>query len=702
MTTKTWRMRFVMLLSCSSFIPAVLSGATEAVDSQILFDFGKGFDIARVETQDSTVVLTGGVAHPALYIKTGHTNPWPGVTLKAPQGKWDLSSREHVFLVLRNIGNQAVTINCRVDNPGADGSANCVTASMSLHPKTTETLIVRLSPTCVRLSEPLNLIGMRRAPGERGKIDPSNITQLLVYVSKPREDHVFEIAQVCAGGHVSTLEAKNFLPFIDEFGQFIHREWPEKTHSQQELAAHGKAELKDFAAHPGPTDRDQYGGWTASPTRKAAGFFRVEKHEGKWWLVDPEGRLFWSHGVDCVRMTNSTPIGDRENYYRDLPKADSPFARFYGSGRGAAHGYYEKLTPYKTYDFSKANLWRKYGQNWEKESAEMAHRRLKSWGMNTIANWSDATVCLMRKTPYTATIGGGARRIEGSEGYWGKFYDVFDPEFRQSLRQRMEQEKDRSANDPWCIGYFVHNELSWGDEVSLAVAALISPADQPAKKVFIENLKAKYNEIAELNAAWGTNHASWEALLQSTQAPDKKKAWDDLAAFYTKIAETYFQTIREEVKAVAPNHLYMGCRFAWVNDRAARAAAKFCDVVSYNRYSYSVAEHRLPEGIDMPVVIGEFHFGATDRGMFHPGLKETVNQEYRAATYKRYVQGALRNPCIVGTHWFQYQDQATTGRSDGENYQIGFVDICDTPYPETIQACREVGYGMYDYRLKAR
>jgi hypothetical protein len=191
-------------------------------------------------------------------------------------------------------------------------------------------------------------------------------------------------------------------------------------------------------------------------------------------------------------------------------------------------------------------------------------------------------------------------------------------------------------------------------------------------------------------------------MLQSTQAPDKKKARNDLTAFYTKIAETYFKIIREEVKKIAPDQLYMGCRFAWVNDLAARAATKFCDIVSYNRYSYSVENHRLPDGIDMPVIIGEFHFGALDRGMFHTGLRKTANQQDRADKYKSYVQGALRNPYIVGTHWFQYKDQATTGRGDGENYQIGFIDICDKPYPETIKACREVGYTMYDYRLNTK
>jgi len=145
----------------------------------------------------------------------------------------------------------------------------------------------------------------------------------------------------------------------------------------------------------------------------------------------------------------------------------------------------------------------------------------------------------------------------------------------------------------------------------------------------------------------------------------------------------------------------MGCRFAWVNDLAARAATKFCDVVGYNRYSYSVEEQRLPDNIDMPIIIGEFHFGALDRGMFHTGLKKTANQEDRADKYRSYVRGALRNPCIVGTHWFQYKDQATTGRGDGENYQIGFIDVCDNPYPEIVRASREVGYGLYEYRLKA-
>ena len=663
----------------------------------VLFDFADGFDVGSVGASDAEVTLSAGRS---LRIETGHEKQWPGITLKAPAGKWDLSKYEYVAVDVKNVVDGPVTVSCRVDNPDADGARNCITGSISLAGRQTGTLIVRMLPTAWRLSEPLELIGMRAAPSYYDKVDPGNITQLLVFVTKPSVDHAFEIGNIRAGGRVNLLDAKTFLPFIDEFGQYIHADWPGKTHSFTELVAHGKAEQQDLAAHPGPVGRNKYGGWAKGPRLKATGFFHVQKYKDKWWLVDPEGRLFWSHGIDCVRSPNATPITDREHYYSDLPKPGSTLEQFYGGGSWAPHGYYKDHSPYKTYDFSRANFLRKYGGDWAETFAEITHRRLKSWGMNTIANWSQSDIYLMRKTPYVCTISPNSRRLEGSKGYWGKFYDVFDPSFRETMRERLAAEKGKTIDDPWCIGYFVDNELAWGDEVSLAVAALVSPAEQPAKRAFLENLKAKYGTIEKLNAAWSTKHATWQALMESRQAPDKKKARADLTAFYTVTAETYFRTIREEIKRAAPGQLYLGCRFAWVNDLAARAATKFCDIVSYNRYSYSVERHSLPDGIDMPTIIGEFHFGALDRGMFHTGLKKTTDQQDRADKYRSYVRGALRNPQIVGTHWFQYKDQATTGRGDGENYQIGFIDICDKPYPEILQAAREVGYRLYEYRLE--
>jgi beta-galactosidase GanA len=260
----------------------------------------------------------------------------------------------------------------------------------------------------------------------------------------------------------------------------------------------------------------------------------------------------------------------------------------------------------------------------------------------------------------------------------------------------MAGKKGGSAGDPWCLGYFSDNEMSWGDDVSLALGTLASPANQSAKQAFLADLQAKYGDIAKLNAAWGAAHADWAALAASTAKPDVARAGDDLRAFYTRAAEQYFRTVRDAIKEVAPNQLYLGCRFAWANARAAAAAAKYCDIVSYNLYQLSIADFRPDGAGDVPLLIGEFHFGALDRGMFHTGLVPVGNQAERAAAYRRYVEGALRHPRFVGTHWFQYQDEPTTGRVyDEENYQIGFVDIADTPHEETVSASRKVGEGMY-------
>ncbi len=662
-----------------------------------LLDFDETFDTTTVDTSDCTIERT---AEGALRVETGHAKPWPGVTLRAPDDRWDLSDYQYVQVEIVNAGDSEVTVNCRVDNPGADGVKNCVTGHTRIDAGKKATIDVRIFPSRWRIGQPIELIGMRGAPAHEGKIDTSNVTQMVVFINHPKEDHAFEILRVRATGQVETIEVKNFLPFIDKFGQFMHKDWPGKTHFEQELTGAEASERRDLAAHPGPTHRGEYGGWSIGPERRATGSFRVEKYLGKWWFIDPDGYLFWSHGIDCVHPSTVTPISDRVDYFAELPASNSPFAKFYGTGTWAPHGYYKDHSPYKTYDFARSNLLRKYGEDWETVFAEITHERLRSWGLNTIGNWSGRDIYLMEKTPYVCTVHSNSRKLEGSEGYWGKFFDVFDPDFERSLRRAFEDEKSSTALDPWCIGYFVHNELSWGDELSLAIATLKSPADQPAKQQFAADLQAKYTSISSLNSAWGSTYRDWDDLLESRQAPDKKKSRDDLSAFYRKTAETYFRKVRAAMTAVAPLKLYLGCRFAWANDNAIHAAGQYCDVISFNKYTYSVEDFRLPSDIDRPVIIGEFHFGALDRGMFHTGLRKTANQEDRAEKYRQYVRGALRNPIIIGTHWFQYKDQATTGRGDGENYQIGFIDVCDKPYPEIIRAARDVGYNLYEYRLK--
>ena len=122
------------------------------------------------------------------------------------------------------------------------------------------------------------------------------------------------------------------------------------------------------------------------------------------------------------------------------------------------------------------------------------------------------------------------------------------------------------------------------------------------------------------------------------------------------------------------------------------------DVVSFNRYAKGInrSDWIGKNDLGKPLIIGEFHFGALDRGMFHAGLGPTGSQQERAESFKRYVRSVEDCPAFVGCHWFEYIDEPNTGRClDGENYNIGFVDVTDTPYPEMVEAAKEIGAEVY-------
>lgn len=137
------------------------------------------------------------------------------------------------------------------------------------------------------------------------------------------------------------------------------------------------------------------------------------------------------------------------------------------------------------------------------------------------------------------------------------------------------------------------------------------------------------------------------------------------------------------------NPLYLGCRFAWCTPEAVEAAAEVGDGLSFKLYVPKIDKTRWQflEAYDRPILIGEFHFGALDRGML--GLVPAENQRQRAQIYADYVRSVVEHPYFVGCHGFQYIDQPLTGRRfDGENDNIGFITITDTPYPEMVaQAC---------------
>ena len=512
------------------------------------------------------------------------------------------------------------------------------------------------------------------------------------------------------------LSTDEFLPCFDKYGQFRHRDWPGKTLSDEMLKDAAEKEKADLAAHPGPKGRTKFGGWADGPQLKATGRFRTHRDDsGKWWLVDPEGRLFWSWGPVRVSASsamtpmngdNSTPrlgspMAPRDCLFTDLPPypitgptgvspvGGNPFSRFWTTHDDLLWPFFLARGETRVYDFSSANLYRKYGADYYETFSDLVHRRLKSWGCNTIANSSDLKICLMDRTPYAERVECQSRPVAGSHGAWWKFRDPWDASFAKGVTAALEAH-GREAHDKWCIGFFIDNEINWGGANDLAKWTLQSPADQPAKVAFFDWLVKRHGSLAALNAAWGAAYADRDDFLGSIVLPDAK-AQKDLYDFSNVMIDAYFRRTRETVKAFDPDLLYLGCRFAGrARDEVAEACARHCDVVSYNIYRETIGDWRLPKDIDAPVMIGEFHFGATDRGQFGTGVRQAKDQADRAAKMKAYVESALANPLVVGVHWHQFSDQATSGRFDGEYLQVGWTDICDRPYEETVETLRSI------------
>jgi hypothetical protein len=126
-------------------------------------------------------------------------------------------------------------------------------------------------------------------------------------------------------------------------------------------------------------------------------------------------------------------------------------------------------------------------------------------------------------------------------------------------------------------------------------------------------------------------------------------------------------------------------------------AARAFDVYSVNIYRPQIPVdrvRRISELTGKPVLIGEFHFGTPARGLA-ASLVQVRDHKERGVAYRYYVEQAFAMPELIGTHWFQWMDQMSTGRFDGENYNLGLVDVTDRPYPAMVEALKKTHSRLY-------
>jgi hypothetical protein len=581
---------------------------------------------------------------------------------------------------LRNSNNQDLRLFARIDDVHTTGKPAAWQASFKL--------LSESDFTKIRIPLPSSFHGMQLPPPEvfgpwQAQVntygpppDEKNLVSLTLFSMNPTSPVTFEISEI------SAIPAPNLNGLVDRYGQNSRTNWPGKIQDLRDFAKQREDEeamLEKWEDNPEDSTIAKLIQPSETVSLRATGFFRtalIQNNEeieprrlaqngetAHWWFVTPDGKLFFSMGMNCVNFGEDTTTKNREYLFQWLPDESKVSGKV---------------------NFFQLNLRRKYGSDWKNQFMDITFHRLSMWGFNTLGNWCDPVFYAKGKMPYTKTLGYKKPPLIHESC---ALPDFFHPDFEANLREGIAKGTESCREDPLLIGYFVDNELHWdnwendglADQSTVARATLAAPAKTPARKVFIQQLQERYKSLNDFNKAWNFSWNEWSEQQQLQPVQLTVSAREDCRLFLKGLASNYYSTVAKVVKEADGNHLYLGSRLAQRPSVVVEAASGFCDVISFNCYDDSIEPSKWSflYSFTKPAMIGEFHFTAPDLGMF-PGRKTRLNQQEKLKARESYVKSVLNTKTFIGAHWFQYVDQPLTGRwFDSENYEIGFIGVTD-------------------------
>lgn len=412
-----------------------------------------------------------------------------------------------------------------------------------------------------------------------------------------------------------------------------------------------------------------------------SGFFHTRQIDGRWWLIDPQGRLFYAVGTDHIRYQGH---------------------------------WCEKLgyEPYRKFNDAR------YGG--EEKWAEVTLDRLSRWGFNTLP-WGHSRILRHRGLAHTETVGMGSSFARKDAlcpvVHWTGFPNVFSPEWPAHCDTIAARGCAPQRNDPWLIGYFLDNELEWygksGEPWGLFDEAWKLPAAHTAKQAWVAMLREELGHAGRFAEHWGLEIANFDELAahQTPVAPRTPEARRIAAGWVREVARRYFEGCASAIRRHDPNHMILGCRFACQAPGIWDVAGKFCDVVSVNHYTPIDVERGVPADVleqirawhrlaGKPLMLTEWSFPALDSGLpcTHGAGMRVDTQSQRAACFRHYQTLMFTLPFMVGSNFFMWVDEPALGIRTGfpEDSNYGLVTEQDEPYAELTRTATQLHQRVYD------
>jgi hypothetical protein len=391
--------------------------------------------------------------------------------------------------------------------------------------------------------------------------------------------------------------------------------------------------------------------FSAGVTASAAPPFRIQQQNGAWWLIAPSGEPFFSRGVCCVNM--GTP---REKYVSEKP------------------GY---------------AAWRQYPQPTAWADATLL--LLKTWGFTTIGGWSDySTLC--RSSAMTQGFTPVLHLGASSGAPW---FDMWDPKVIADMDKVAREQILPIRDNPRLMGYYTDNEMGWWNG-ALFKMTMEQPSSSRQRQRLIRLLRDTYD------GKWQRLERDFEPVGAASFAELEhagviylhpgSQGIEPIRRFLAMAARRYYQLVRDTIRRYDQRGLVLGDRYqSFYYPEVARAAAPYVDAVSTNLNAnwddgtfarfYLDTLHGLTQ---RPVIVGEFYMTAAENRSGNrndsSGFPVVPTQRDRAAGFRSTLTALMQTPFVIGADWFQYYDEPRFGRDDGENYDMGLVDIEDRAY----------------------
>ena len=495
-------------------------------------------------------------------------------------------------------------------------------------------------------------------------------------------------------------ECENEPVIVDEYGQCSYLDWPGKITCDADLVRDAERDFEKLKDVSWNNDKyDRYGGIKSDVNYGATGFFRVQKVDGVWWFVTPEGNLYFMKGVDGItyeEMAHYTPL-----YITNTARIRTCFDKLPDKNKYpeayAVHESDDKSVPVVA--FQRSNICRKYGDNYRNKWAEVTHKRLIDWNFNASGKWKLEPE-LKKVLPRVEILCASGELIRTKSGW-----DPWDPDFADKIDRSFEEQLAKYKDDPMIIGFHFNNEDGWEMDDLKRILRTVNN-EFPAKAAFVDFIKKRYNgDLRVVNIVLGTEAKEFEELVTTEINMDIIPRLD--AATFVKESSIRFHSILlEKFRKHDPNHLFFGCTpvLGWRSSYEWDSVyAEYVDVLAFDWYFSQSADWMRPYlHLDKPIINVELGWTACDRGHspFFNGMT-CESQKERAARYTRYIKNQAKVPQFVGFGYFIYTDEVITGRSNGDGnwgecHAFGIVNEQDQPYEEFVSVIKEVNAQLED------